>query len=110
MADPESIPEERTPANIQIVASDEDLKGRYANLMSVSHTGEEFILDFFSVTPSSSGNARGTLVARVVTSPSHFKRIVAALQDNLRKYEGQFGDIEEPRDSFPDPEDIGFVH
>lgn len=110
MEDPEGVHEPHAPSSIQIVASDEDLKGRYANLMSVSHTGEEFILDFFAVTPSSGGNARGALVARVVTSPSHFKRIVAALEDNLRKYEGQFGDIEEPRDSFPDPEDIGFVH
>lgn len=109
MADPDRIPEDAA-ASIQIVASDEDLKGRYANLMSVSHTGEEFVLDFFAVTPSSSGAARGALVSRVVASPSHFKRIVAALEDNLRKYEAQFGEVEEPRGSLPDPGDIGFVH
>jgi len=97
-------------ASIQIIAGDEDLKGRYANLMSVSHTGEEFVLDFFAVTPSTSGQARGTLVSRVVTSPPHFKRIVAALEDNLEKYEAQFGEIEEPRGHFPDPDDIGFIH
>jgi len=71
---------------------------------------EEFVLDFFAVTPYSSVQARGTLVSRVVTSPPHFKRIVAALEDNLEKYEAQFGDIEEPRGHFPDPDDIGFVH
>ena len=109
MNDPEdTLQDEAT--SIQIIAGDEDLKGRYANLMSVSHTGEEFVLDFFSVTPSSSGHARGTLVSRVVTSPPHFKRIVAALEDNLTKYEAQFGDIEEPRGQFPDPDDIGFIH
>lgn len=110
---PETPPQDVRPgeaASIQIIAGDEDLKGRYANLMSVSHTGEEFVLDFFAVTPSSSGQARGTLVSRVVTSPPHFKRIVAALEDNLEKYEAQFGDIEEPRGHFPDPDDIGFVH
>jgi len=96
--------------SIQIIAGEEDLKGRYANLMSVSHTGEEFVLDFFSVTPSSSGQARGTLVSRIVTSPPHFKRIVSALEDNLNKFEAQFGEIEEPRGQFPDPDDIGFVH
>lgn len=96
--------------SIQIIAGDEDLKGRYANLMSVSHTGEEFVLDFFAVTPSSSGQARGTLVSRIVTSPPHFKRIVAALEENVHKYEAQFGEIEEPRGQFPDPDDIGFVH
>ena len=96
--------------SIQIISGDEDLKGRYANLMSVSHTGEEFVLDFFAVTPSSGGAARGTLVSRVVTSPPHFKRIVAALEDNIEKYEAQFGEIEEPRGHFPDPDDIGFIH
>jgi len=114
MNDPEDInPDDISgdeAASIQIIAGDEDLKGRYANLMSVSHTGEEFVLDFFAVTPSSSGQARGTLVSRVVTSPPHFKRIVAALEDNLDKYEAQFGEIEEPRGHFPDPDDIGFVH
>ncbi len=109
MHDPEDMDSDE-PTSVQIIAGDEDLKGRYANLMSVSHTGEEFVLDFFSVTPSSSGTARGTLVARVVTSPPHFKRIVSALLDNLEKYEGQFGEIEEPRGQFPDPDDIGFIH
>ncbi|MFQ5743830.1 MAG: DUF3467 domain-containing protein [Acidobacteriota bacterium] len=109
MTDPEAVTEEEA-TSIQIVANDEDLKGRYANLMSVSHTGEEFVLDFFAVTPSSGGVARGTLVGRMITSPSHFKRIVAALDDNLHKYESQFGDIEEPRGVLPDPDDIGFVH
>ena len=108
MDEPEEVEEQTT--NIQIIASDEDLKGRYANLMSVSHTGEEFVLDFFAVTPSSSGTARGTLVGRMVTSPSHFKRIVGALIDNLNKYEAQFGEIEEPRGVPPDLGDIGFVH
>ncbi len=108
MDEPEEVEEQST--NIQIIASDEDLKGRYANLMSVSHTGEEFVLDFFAVTPSSGGTARGTLVGRMVTSPSHFKRIVGALMDNLNKYEVQFGEIEEPRGTPPDLGDIGFVH
>lgn len=94
---------------VQISASDEDLKGRYANLMSVSHTAEEFVLDYFAVTPSGEG-PRGHLVSRVMVSPAHFKRVVAALQDNLRKYEEQFGPIGDPPGGMPNPDDIGFVH
>jgi hypothetical protein len=41
----------------------------------------------------------GQVVARVVTSPTHMKRIVAALADNVRKYESAHGPIE------PRPED-----
>ena len=94
---------------IQIAADEKDLKGRYANLMSVSHTGEEFVLDFFSVTPP--GDVpRGALISRIIVSPSHFKRVVSALVDNQRKYEEQFGEIHEPSGMMPSPDDIGFVH
>ena len=95
--------------HVQISATDDDLKGRYANLMSVSHTAEEFVCDFFSVTPAGEG-PRGHLVSRVIVSPSHYKRLVSALSDNLRKYEEQFGDIQDPQGNMPSPDDIGFVH
>ena len=36
----------------------------------------------------------GVVNARVLTSPGHAKRIVAALADNIKKYEAQFGAIE----------------
>ncbi|MFZ1626510.1 MAG: DUF3467 domain-containing protein [Candidatus Moraniibacteriota bacterium] len=73
---------------IQIKANDETVKGTYSNMMQVMHTGEEFVLDFLSVYPPA-----GSLNARVIVSPSHMKRMVAALADNLAKYEKQFGPI-----------------
>lgn len=73
---------------IQIKANDGVLKGEYANMMQVMHTGEEFVLDFLSVYPPA-----GNLSARVIVSPTHMKRIVAALADNVAKYEAQFGVI-----------------
>ena len=74
---------------IQIKATDEDLKGKYANMMQVTHTQEEFILDFFLVVPP-----QGALTSRVVMSPRHLKRMVQALQENVQKYEDKFGKIE----------------
>jgi Protein of unknown function (DUF3467) len=74
--------------------------GVYANSMMVQHTREEFILDFAMIV----GGA-GTIVARVVLSPGHVKRIVAALEDNLAKYEGSHGRV----DTAPEaPFQIGF--
>lgn len=81
---------EQQQQNINIKVSDEVLKGVYSNLMFVSHTKEEFILDFINVF-----GPQGEQVAKVITSPGHFKRIAAALADNLKKYEGQFGAIKE---------------
>jgi len=74
---------------IKIKAKDEELKGAYSNLMQVLHTKEEFILDFFLVSPP-----EGILVSRVIMSPGHAKRMAKALEENLSKYEGKFGKIE----------------
>lgn len=75
---------------VQIRASDQDLKGVYSNMMQVSHTQEEFILDFFSLNPTA---PVGVLASRVILSPGHTKRIITALQENLKKYESSFGAI-----------------
>mgnify|MGYP001035185270 CR=1 FL=1 len=75
---------------IKIKAKDEQLKGIYSNLMQILHTKEEFILDFFLVSPP-----EGILASRVIMSPGHIKRMIKALEENLSKYEEKFGKIEE---------------
>jgi hypothetical protein len=76
--------------SIDIKAPDGVLAGKYANMMQVSHTGEEFVLDFMSAFPPA-----GELVSRLIVSPRHLKRIVGALADNLQKYEQSHGPIQE---------------
>jgi hypothetical protein len=78
------------PQQIQIKAKDEDLKGSYSNMMQVTHTKEEFILDFFLTAPP-----QGILASRVIMSPGHLKRMIKALVENISKYEEKFGKIEE---------------
>lgn len=73
---------------IPLKIEDQVLKGVYANMMQVAHTAEEFVLDFMNVFPPS-----GIVSARVMVSPAHMKRIVAALQENVKRYEQQFGEI-----------------
>jgi len=74
--------------------------GVYSNLMMVSHRKEEFILDFLFLQPQRSpqGQSVATLRSRVVTSPEHTKRIVRALQENIRRYEETFEPIQEATD------------
>ncbi|PIR95939.1 MAG: DUF3467 domain-containing protein [Candidatus Doudnabacteria bacterium CG10_big_fil_rev_8_21_14_0_10_42_18] len=73
---------------LQVKATDEVLKGVYANMVQVGHTSEEFVLDFMNLMPN-----MGTLNARVIVSPSHAKRLANALMDNIKKYEEQHGTI-----------------
>ncbi|MDO8886014.1 DUF3467 domain-containing protein [Candidatus Oleimmundimicrobium sp.] len=75
--------------------------GVYTNNTIITHTKEEFIMDFLMVAPPS-----GAVTARVITSPGHMKRILAALQENISKYEQKFGEI---KASAAPMETIGFV-
>ncbi len=86
------------PKQIPILTGDEMSRGRYSNNMLVSHTPEEFLIDWMLNSPS------GThLVSRIVVSPGHMKRIIAALTDNMQKYESRFGPV-----NIPEIESQGF--
>lgn len=87
--------------NVNIKISDEVLKGQYANMMMITHTKEEFVLDFMNILPP-----QGIVASRIITSPGHMKRIIAALGENLKKYEDQFGKITEA--PVPSNTEIGF--
>ena len=80
------------PAKKEVkVSFPENLRGGvYSNNMFITHTKEEFILDFMMVTPPF-----GAVTARVVTSPGHMKRMLSALKLNLEKYESKFGKLTE---------------
>ncbi len=62
--------------------------GAYANNTRVMHAKEEFILDFLMVGPDV-----GAVTSRVIMSPGHMKRMIAALQENMRKYEQKYGSL-----------------
>ena len=74
------------PQQIQI--SDNIAGAEYANFANISHNQEEFQMMFANVLPPS-----GKVVGKIVTTPGHFKRIVVAMNDNLKKYEEQYGEI-----------------
>ena len=84
---------------VDVKISDEELKGHYTNLLRVTHTREEFILDFINLAPP-----QGIVTARVISSPAHVKRIIQALQTNLAQYETTFGAVLEA------PQTSGGVH
>jgi hypothetical protein len=74
---------------IQVKAGDEVLKGQYATMAEASSGSEEFKLDFFNLMPPVP-----QMVARIIVSPSHFKRLLKAMESSLEQYEQQFGVIQ----------------
>jgi len=82
--------------SISINISDEVLKGTYSNVIRITHTRGEFLLDCMTVFPP-----KGIIGARVIISPGHAKRLAKALQDNISRYEKAFGEVVE--EAPPDP-------
>jgi len=91
------MPNEQT----EIKIADNIPGAEYTNMMQVGHAKEEFRLIFMNVMPPS-----GKVVSKIITTPGHFKRIIAAMQENLQKYEAQYGKISEAE--APSADSIGF--
>ena len=72
----------------------------YANAAQISHNKDEFQMFFFNIVGQS-----GRVVSKVITNPGHYKRMVAAMMDNLKKYEEKFGEVKEAEEL---DKEIGF--
>lgn len=81
---------QKQDGQLQIELSNEVAQGTYANLALITHSTSEFVLDFIRVMP---GVPKATVKSRVILTPEHAKRLIFALQDNIRKFEEQHGKI-----------------
>lgn len=84
---PEGIPQ------LQIDIDDATAQGAYSNLVLLNHNDNEFVMDFAFVQPAT---PRARVRARILSTPRHAKRLLRALELNIRRYEERFGRIEEP--------------
>ncbi len=77
---------------LNIELSEDIAEGTYSNLAVISHSPSEFVFDFVRVVPNV---PKAKVKARVMMTPDHAKRLLRALTDNIRRYEQQFGVIQE---------------
>ena len=94
------------PQQVQIKADEKELLGQYSNLAVINHNAEEFTLNFIYVFPNV---PHGKLLASIIVSPGHAKRLLRALEENIGRYEAQFGTIPDLPPSGPAPT-VGFIH
>ncbi len=78
------------PNQINIELPEDIAEGTYSNLAIISHSPQEFVVDFIRVMP---GVPKAKVKSRVLLTPEHAKRFMKALADNIKKYEQQFGPI-----------------
>ena len=89
---------------INIELSEEMAEGVYANLAMIAHSNSEFVVDFIRLMP---GVPKAKVKSRIILTPEHAKRLLQALEDNIQKYEKNFGDIRENSDAVPFPMNFG---
>jgi hypothetical protein len=75
---------------INIELGENEAEGIYANLVLITHSPAEFVFDFARVLP---GKTKAKVYARIIKAPQHAKSFLLALQDNIKKYEAQYGEI-----------------
>ena len=80
---------------MKVIADDQTRKGVYTNIAFISHRREEFVLDFLFGKPLEGDvdSEALALVARVIMSPEHFKRLHRAMEEQIAKYEQNYGGI-----------------
>ena len=94
---PDSKNQNPQPA-INIEISEEISEGIYSNLAIISHSNAEFVVDFIRLMPNV---PKAKVKSRIIITPQHAKRLLAALKDNVLKYEQQFGKIDDDQAPFP---------
>jgi len=75
---------------MEIELNEKEAAGTYSNLVMVTHSQSEFVLDFISIMP---GVPKAKVVKRMVVTPDHAKRLANALQENVSRFEKEHGEI-----------------
>ncbi|MEP7263562.1 MAG: DUF3467 domain-containing protein [Bacteroidota bacterium] len=84
--------EDKNQNQLNIELSEEVAEGIYSNLAIITHSNSEFVVDFVKVMP---GVPKAKVKSRIVLTPQHAKRLLAALSDNISKYEAIHGTIKQ---------------
>ena len=76
---------------IKIELTPEVANGHYSNLAMIAHSAGEFFIDFIAMAPNM---PQAKVQSRIIMTPENVKNLLFALNDNIKKYETTFGEIE----------------
>ena len=93
--------EEKQKQNqINIELTDDIAQGTYSNLAVISHSSSEFVVDFVRIVP---GVPKAKVKSRIILTAEHAKRLLMALDENIKRFESNFGKINLPNQQGPMP-------
>ena len=90
---PAPTPPVGAPQQLPVELPDEVAEGLYSNLMFITHSASEFVVDFARALP---GIRKGKVYSRIVMTPQHAKALSELLQRNVGQFEDQHGPIKLP--------------
>lgn len=79
------------PQQINVELGEKEAEGIYSNLAIISHSPAEFVIDFTRILP---GVPRARVHARIIMTPQHARLFLNALDENIAKFERQYGEIQ----------------
>jgi|TARA_B100001029_G_scaffold144086_1_gene124035 hypothetical protein len=85
--------EKKNVQQINIELDEKVSAGEYANFVVVTHSPAEFVMDFTRILP---GVPKAKVHSRIIMAPQHAKAYLAALNDNIKKFEAKNGEIKMP--------------
>ncbi|MBF1066939.1 MAG: DUF3467 domain-containing protein [Porphyromonadaceae bacterium] len=91
--------EQQEAPQFNIELPEEVSQGQYANLAVVLHTQSEFVLDFVRLLP---GQQSAKVHSRQILTPDNTKRLLRLLEQHVRGFEQEFGEIVLPEDAAQD--------
>lgn len=89
-------PQTPDPNALSIELSESIAEGEYANLAMIAHSSSEFVVDFIRLLP---GVPKAKVKARIILTPEHAKRLLAALEENIQRFEQSYGPIKLHQDA-----------
>jgi hypothetical protein len=84
---------EKKQQGLQVELPQQVAQGEYANFAIITHGSSDFVVDFARVLP---GVPKAQVCSRVILAPEHAKRLLNALQENIMRYENEYGPIRIP--------------
>lgn len=97
-------PENIDPTALNIELTEAIAEGEYANLALIAHSTSEFVVDFIRMMP---GSPKAKVKARIILTPEHAKRLLAALEENVQRFEQSYGPIKLHQEATTYPMNFG---
>jgi len=97
--------QQQPPTQIKIELGEKEAEGIYANLAMIMHSPTEIVIDFARIVPRT---PKARVLSRIIMTPMHAKILMKTLEENLKKFEGQFGEIKLHKGAEAGSKPIGF--